>query len=294
MARTMGITKLFRNVLLLLLSMIFGGPNFARAQVSVGGPPPTYDYILSEPGTQPPSVLGGPITARELVTYSVRVGVFVPLAELQALLPPGFLARATPAGSDTAAVFLNFFFQTRMERPGAGAGFGNFGPYTSLQVQTSVVNPANEIEGFFWLANLVSNPGVVPLQNSIFGPGSSRAARLKFEIEEEEGITRVKAHAKSKELGLNLSVVAEAPTAAFANRFGGNNLSRSRFQNQDNPVMTNSQALFVVQGDNAGNQPADNVELSTTELRLPGGDLHVVAVGGFTFLRNVEHTYRIP
>jgi hypothetical protein len=181
-----------------------------------------------------------------------------------------------------------------MEYPGVGTGFGNFGPYTSLQIQTGVVNPANEIEGFFWLANLVSNPDIVPLQNSIFGPGSSRAATLKFEIEEKDGVTRVKAGVKDKELGLKLSVVAEGPTAAFANRFGGNNLSRSRFQNQNNPVMANSQALFVVQGDNAGTQPADNVELSTTELRLPGGVLHIVSVGGFTFLRNVEHSYRIP
>lgn len=294
MARTMRITKLSRNVLLLVMSVVFGIPSFAGAQVSVGAPPPTYDYNPSEPGTQPPSVLGGPYTARELVTQSVRVGVFVPLSELQALLPPGFLARAVPAGSDTAVVFLNFFFQTRMDRPGVGAGFGNFGPYSSLQIQTSVVNPENVVEGFFWLANLVSTPDVVPLQNSIFGPGSSRAATLRFEVEEKKGVLRMKAGVKDKELALDLSVVAESPTAAFANRFGGNNLSRSRFQNQDNPAMANSQALFVVQGDNAGNQPADNVEISTTELRLPGGNLHVVAVGGFTFLRNVEHTYRIP
>ena len=167
-------------------------------------------------------------------------------------------------------VFLNFFFQTRMERPGVGAGFGNFGPYSSLQIQTSVRNPEDVTEGFFWLANLVSNPDVVSLQTSIFGPGSSRAATLKFEIEEKKGVLRMKADVKDKALALNLSVVAEGPTAAFANRFGGNNLSRSRFQNQDNAALANSQALFVVQGDNAGSQPADNVELSTDRTAAAG------------------------
>jgi hypothetical protein len=134
----------------------------------------------------------------------------------------------------------------------------------------------------------------VPLQNSIFGPGSSRAATLKFAVEEKKGVLRMKADVQDKALAFDLSVVAEAPITSFANRFGGNSLRLSRFRNQDDLVMANSQALLVVQGDNAGNQPATNVALNTTELRLPGGDLHVVAVGGFTFLRNVEHTYRIP
>jgi hypothetical protein len=293
MTRTMRMVKLFRNIPVLFISVGLTYADVARAQVPVGSPPPTYDYIPAEPGTQPPNVLGGPFTARELRTHTLRVGVRVPLAELQALLPPGFTARANPVGSNTALVNLTFAYQIRLERPGVGAGFGNFGPYSSLNVDTSVLNPDNVIEGLFELVHLVSDPDVALLRNDIFGPGSSRAATLKFEIEEEEGSLRIKVNAEDEELGLDLRAEGKGPSR-FATRFGGNNLALSRFQNQDNSAMANSQVLTAFQGDNAGGQPAANVKLNTTQLRLPGGEFHVIEITGFTFIRNLELFYRIP
>lgn len=278
---------------LAVISVGLRDPDVARAQVPVGSPPPTYDYIPVEPGTQPPTVLGGPFTARELLTHTLRVGVRVPLGQLQALLPPGFIARANPSGSSTALVSLNFGYQIRLERPGVGPGFGNFGPYSMFYIDTVVQNPDNVIEGFFFLVNLVSDPDVALIRNAIFGPGSSRAAMLKFEIEEEEGSLRIKGSAEDEGLGLDLEAKGQGPSRV-ANRFGGNNLSRSRFQNQDTPALANSQVLTALQGDNAGGQPAANVKLSTNELRLAGGELHVIEITGFTFIRNLEIFYRTP
>jgi hypothetical protein len=111
-------------------------------------------------------------------------------------------------------------------------------------------------------------------------------------VEEEERSLRIKAAVRDKELGLDLTAGGKGPSI-FANRFGGN-LARSRFQNQYNPAAANDQALTVVLGDNAGAQPAANVSLSTNLLRLPGGELHVIAIAGFTFVRNLETFYRIP
>lgn len=291
MTRTMVTRRIFRYVAVLFMSVDFGVAD-AHAQVSIGSPPPTYDYVPGEPGTQPPPVLGGPFTARELFTHSLRVGVFVPLAELQALLPPGFLARPFPAGSNTAIVNLQFNLQARLERPGMGPGFGNFGPSTTLQIDTSVLNPENVVEGFFQLVHLASDEDGAVVRTSVFGLGSSRVAALNFEMEEEEGSLRITGAVKDKELGLDLRAEATGPSI-FANRFGGN-LARSRFQNQDNPAAPNGQALTVVLGDNAGAQPAANASLSTNLLRLPGGELHVIAIAGFTFVRNLETFYRIP
>lgn len=294
----MRMMNFFGNIPVLFIAAGLTYPDVARAQVPVGSAAPTYDYIPAEPGTQPPNVLGGPFTARELLTHTLRVGVRVPLAELQALLPPGFIARANPVGSDTALVSLNFGYQIRLERPGAGAGFGNFGPYSMFYIDTSVRNPENVIEGFFFLVNLVSDPDVALLRNAIFGPGSSRAAaKLKFEIEEEveeeDGSLRIKASAKDEGLGLDLEAEGEG-LPRIANRFGGNVLNRSRFQNQDNPAAANSALLTALQGDNAGAQPAANAQLNTLQLRLPGGDLHGIEIANFTFIRNLEIFYRTP
>ena len=152
----------------------------STAQVPVGSPPPTYDFVPGEPGTQPPPALGGPFTAREVFTFSLRVGVLVPLAQLQALLPPGFVATPFPAGSDTAFVNLQFNNQTRLERPGTGPDFGTFGPSGTFQIDTRVTNRDNVAEGFFQLVHLVSDPTLVPLRNSILGPGSDQRGAVQF------------------------------------------------------------------------------------------------------------------
>ena len=100
----------------------------------------------------------------------------------------------------------------------------------------------------------------------------------------------------------SISIKAEGQgPSRIANRFGGNVLSRSRFQNQDDPAVANSGFLSVLQGDNAGGQPTANVRLNTSrhhrpenQLHLPGGDLHWIEITGFTFIRNLEVFYRTP
>ena len=280
------------SIAALFTLLYLASPFSATAQVPVGSPPPTYDFVPGEPGTQPPPALGGPFTARELFTFSLRVVVLVPLAQLQALLPPGFVATPFPAGSDTAFVNLQFNNQTRLERPGTGPGSGTFGPSGTFQIDTRITNPDNVAEGFFQLVHLVSDATLVPLRNRILGPGSSSAARFKFEMEDEEGSLRIKARVRHDGLGLDVKADATGPSA-FANRFGGG-LARSRFQNQDSPTTANPQILTVVHGDNAGAQPPENVRLNATQLQLPGGTLDVIGVGGFTFIRNLETFYRIP
>jgi len=109
--------------------------------------PPTYDYDTVTFGTQPPTSpwLAG-AEAHHLWTLRLNFNVFVPLAELQAILPAGFTATETAHGSGLAAVFLYFNLQERIER----VGLGTFGPGSSLSVGCLAGNMAlNRLENLY-------------------------------------------------------------------------------------------------------------------------------------------------
>ncbi len=100
--------------LALVTLVLVGTAHVGSAQTGSGSPPPTYDYSDMVPGTQgPTSLTVAGAENRLLRTFVVQVPVLVPLAELQAALPPGFNAVANPAGSNTGQVTASFFFQQR-------------------------------------------------------------------------------------------------------------------------------------------------------------------------------------
>lgn len=169
--------------------------------------PPTYDYDSLTPGTQgPQSPLLAGYTYRSVRAYQVAIPVLVPRAELQALLPAGFVPIATPAGSDTATVTLNFFLDQRFQPQVNGEVYG---PTTALLATTNATNttlsqPRTEI-----LFPIFEVSGGEAELNAVFGANAARKAKVTAEIEQEEGTMKFKFKVVDGGIGMNLEASAE-------------------------------------------------------------------------------------
>ena len=253
------------------------------AQPASGLPPLTYDYNAAAPGVQPPSfLLGAPYDYRSVRTYQVSIPVLVPRSELQALMPAGFTAVATPSGSTNGTVTLAFFLDQRFE-----VGGQTYGPVSAMLVSTTAFNTAANRNELVFPSFQAS--GHIGALNIAFGPGSARAATVGVAITQAGGRMRFEFDIADAGLGLKLRAEAEAP-AAMNNRaisdpvglafrtFNGlspNNAFRAASQ---------SDALVVPAQD-------ANVKLHATGNRLnfPAGSLSIVGVGAsVTFSRGVE------
>jgi hypothetical protein len=87
-------------------------------------------------------------------TFQLSVSVVVPLAQLQSILPAGFIALANPAGSDTAQVGMSLIFYQRSERAATEAD----GPASVLAVTALVRNSLLSRNETVLLANEQNNP----------------------------------------------------------------------------------------------------------------------------------------
>src|SRR5687768_16279997 len=111
------------------LALVQLGPVRPSVVVAHPGPhpagPPTYDYNTATPGTQPPTspLLADP-TGRLMTPFRLSVTALVPLAELKAVLPPGFTANPLPPPNppDLAPLNLSFDFQAQCEHAGKASG----------------------------------------------------------------------------------------------------------------------------------------------------------------------------
>jgi hypothetical protein len=115
-------------------------------------------------------------------TFQLGVSAFVPLVQLQSILPAGFTALANPTGSDTAQVGMAFIFYQRSERGG-----GVDGPASALAVTALVRNSLLARNETVLLANEQNNPASVANANAIFGEGTTRLADVETLIEEKGG-----------------------------------------------------------------------------------------------------------
>lgn len=259
----------------------------ARAQGPQGAPPPTYDYDPATPGTQPPA---SPLVAghefRSLRVYQLSVPVLVPLAELQAALPAGFVPLATPANSNTATLTLMFIYQQRFERTAPGQSFG---PFSGVLVSTTVLNTntAPARQEILFPAFEVSD-WVGPLNDS-FGPGAARQAVVKVDVAEKDGALRLKFDVHDPSSGFKVKAQAEGPVNI-------NNRSTS------DPIGLPFRTLGGLVPNNAfrGASQSDTlsvpaaaaaaqVDAPAGRLALPGGAVTILGLGAnVSFSRNVE------
>lgn len=281
--RAKGASALFA---LLLAAVCLAAPPAARAQSAQGAPPPTYDYDAATPGTQPPT---SPLVAgyefRSLRIYQLSIPVLVPLAELQAALPAGFVPAATPANSNTATLTLMFIYQQRFER----TGVGSFGPFSGVLVSTTVLNTntAPARQEILFPAFEVSD-WVGPLNDS-FGPGAARQANVKVDIAEKDGTLRLKFDVHDPSSGFKVKAQAEGPVNI-------NNRSVS------DPIGLPFRTLGGLTPNDAfrGASTSDTlavpaaaaaaqVDVPAGRLALPGGSVTVLGLGAnVSFSRNVE------
>jgi len=279
-------------VLLGLMLVLLGSSQVgAQGPTPTGSPPPTYDYDPIKPGTQPPtSTLPGGLLenyeSRTLRTHRFGAQALVPLAEAQALLPPGYVATASPSGSSTAVVNLFCEYQLRAEM----SGVGSFGPASGLLVTLSAQNTnlGSRSEGLI-LATFLNDQSTVEAYNSNFGPGVARLAKTEVEIEEKGGKLRFTCNVEEEGLGFRLRLGAEGP-AALVNRPKADPAAGfSRFLNG----LTLGPAFRqATQADNvvvpAGSANV-TVEAKDGKLHLPGGNLTLgLVTGSVNILRNIE------
>ena len=208
-------------------------------------------------------------------TFQLSVSVVVPLAQLQSILPAGFIALANPAGSDTAQVGMSLIFYQRSERAATGAD----GPASVLAVTALVRNSLLSRNETVLLANEQNNPTSVANANSLFGEGTTRLADIEALIEEKKDSLRFRFEATDKDLRLRVKLQAFVPSLALTT------------VRQDS-VATPFRALNGIIAGNSyfGANRYDVTTMTITEdnfdinvpqdvLHLPGGDLAIVGMG---------------
>jgi hypothetical protein len=271
----------------LLLAFSLSAALEARAQGPQGSPPPTYDYDAATPGTQPPT---SPLVAnhefRSLRLYQMSIPVLVPLAELQAALPAGFVPVATPANSNTATVTLMFIYQQRFERTAVGQSFG---PFSGVLVSTTVLNtnasPARQ--EILFPAFEVSD-WVGPLNDS-FGPNAARQANVKVDISEKDGVMRLKFDVHDPASGFKVKAQAESPvninTRSVSDPIGLPFRTLGGVTPNDAFRGASASDTRAVPASEAGAQ----VDAPAGRLALPGGSVTILGLGAnVSFSRNVE------
>jgi hypothetical protein len=243
-----------------VLVVLYAGAEVPRAQTA---PLPTYG---------PPAASMQPYQSHVFRTFQLNVSAFVPLAQLQSILPSGFNAIAT--GPDIAQVGIGLIFHQRTERLGAVDG-----PLSALVVTAVARNLARARNETLLLANEQNDPVSVTNTNALFGEGTTRLADVTARIDEKNGLLYFKFDAKDNDIGLKLKIQAIASAAGMTR------------VNQD-PAAVPFRAVNGTTAANAffGTNRYDNVTAMITDdnfkldvpndtLGLPGGNLRIVSVG---------------
>jgi hypothetical protein len=258
-----------------VLVVLCAGANVLRAQTA---PLPTY-------GAPAASMQG--YQSHVFRTFQVNLSAFVPLAQLQSILPSGFTAIA--AGPDIAQIGIGLIFHQRSERVG-----GTDGPVSALVVTAVVRNVVRARNETVLLANEQNDSVSVANTNALFGEGTTRLAEVTTRIDEKKGVLHFKFDAKDNDIGLKLKLQAIASVAGMTR------------VSQD-PAAVPFRAVNGTTAANAflGTNRYDNVAVTITDdnfsldvpndtLGLPGGDLTIVSVGPtMTVQRWRENFYKL-
>lgn len=271
---------------LLCAASLLGGSS-VRAQTASGSPPPTYDFDTTTPGTQPPtSSLVTEYDYRSVRTYQVSIPVVVPLSQLQALMPPGYTAVATPDHPRTATLSMAFFIDQRFERTGVGESYG---PVSAVLVSTTAMNNNVQPARSELVFPAFEASGEIDALNASFGPGSARLAKVKLGMEQRNGKIHFSFDINDAQLGFRLRAEATSPatlnTRAVSDPVG---LPFRTFNglSPNNAFRATSQSDALV-------LPVKDAKVKLTapgnRLRFPAGRLNILSLGpNVTFSRNVE------
>jgi hypothetical protein len=276
-ARTVLLTSL--ALVLVASAVTLGLQRGATAQTPppTQGPPPAHDYDPTTSGVQGPTspLLAAP-DGRYFRGHQLAIGLLVPLAELQALLPDGFEALPSAAGADTSLVGLTFVYQQRSVH----ADGSLLGPISELLVGATVQNTLLGRQESLFLTAVVNDRAVVAAFNEQFGPGSHRYGDVAVLIEEAAGSLRFTFDVADPALGSHLRVAASGP-AGLSNRlrFDPQPLP-FRFLNGDGRAGPASRAASQSDGQTVPTAMA-NVQVTANDgtLRLPSGSLTIGGVG---------------
>ncbi len=168
------------------MSLAFSGQ--ARSLAQPAAPPsalPSYDYDTTAPGVQgPTSPLVAGADLHVFRGHVVGMGVLVPLAELQALLPAGFAALPSQPGAGTAIVSIAFVYQQRTEV----AGGSILGPSSGVFLSANVTNTTLARTETIYLEAVFNDQATIDAHNAVMGPGSFCLGEVDVEIEEAAGM----------------------------------------------------------------------------------------------------------
>lgn len=265
------ISVIFTLVVAPLVAVLGLRAHTAVAQTPSLSPPPSYDWDDTVPGTQgPTSPLLAGAERRQFRAFVVQIPVLVPLSDLQAALPPGFIAIANPAGSSTAQVSLSFNAMQRLTQ----AATGRTASGSALTLTTAVMNTnivPNRQETMF-LAYEASTQELVDSQNSLYGDGTARLAKLTIQITDEGGRFSVKGTATDDGIGLSVQAEATCP-GPIANRVKNDpNAGYNRY------LVSNRSYI--------GSQVTDQLvvpqAMANSKVDAGGGKLQVPVAGGLT------------
>jgi hypothetical protein len=258
----------------------------AEAQTPTGSPPPSHGALSS------PLLTG--YEQRVVQLHHLSFTIIVALADLQAVLPPGYVALPRPSDPTTAQVTVVIAYQDRVELPAAFNGLtaGTYGPSSHLSVEAVVRGASGDNE----LAILVherSTQDSVDLIDKAFGVGSARLAdSINIDIEEEnEGAGTLRFKFRVKDHTIGLDIAGEANTASaivqrttlnpdpiplrFLNGFTPNTLFRVGSQGDLITVLVAPGTLLL--------------KVPGGRLNLPVGDLTILGAGPIVRLsRNLE------
>jgi hypothetical protein len=262
------------SMLALLASTLTLLPAPALAQL-----PATYDFDENTPGVQGPT---SPLVANPFThffrTVSLNVPLLVPTADLQATLPPGFVALSDGQGRST----VNFLFSFQV----TDAEVVPSTPYHTLVLQTAARNTSlNRIEVLV-LGRFNSSQATVDGQNATTG-GGVYLADFEWEIGQKNGELDVRVEIESPGVGLKLRAVAKGSADLSARTRFDPNPSPFRFVNAG--VALDSFFLASVFDARVVLSTATNVSVTVNNGRIlvPGGSWSVLGVGAsFTFSKD--------
>ena len=267
---------------------IFTSAVFAQVNPGTAAPPPTYDYDTALAGTQgPKSPLVAGYSYRSVRSFQMAVPVFVSLTELQATLPPGYIPVATPAGSDTATITLNFFMDQCFQ-PSASSPT-TFGPTSAVLITTTVLNnnlatPRQEIV----FPSFEASSDVDQL-NGAFGPGSARLAKVNASVIDKKGVKTFEFKVTDKALGFEVIAEAQVP-GNIPNRVVSDPVGLPfRTFNGFEP----NKAFWAASQADAVTVPAADTKIllyvPNSQFTFPTGKVSLVRLGAnITFNRNLE------
>jgi hypothetical protein len=235
------------------------------------GPMPSY-------GEPSPSPLIDGYETRLFRTFQLNVPLFVPLEELQRILPGGFSAIANPSESQTAAIALSLVFHQHNERLGGATGLEFDGPVSTLAITSTVRNVQLNRNEAVVLANEQNNAESVLNANAFFGDGAVRLAHVKADIEEKNESLKFRFDVADDDIGLELVVVAVGPAAMTGRVVLGPGTPNRALSGQSARRSYRSASQY------------DNIAVTITPsnlrvraphdtLHLPGGDLTIVGLG---------------